>query len=288
VLAALYASTIINRDVYSNFEKAVKLYKSDSSAERVHFGVMLHDVRNAKVFEGIDLKTTPAIAVFNFPPIHQKASLKGNIYLINSDIDYSVGAVLNFVNARTNLKIKEKMNMMDVIVLIFMICLLGTIFYYLLKYKQSLVETLEYLQKQIKKRELWIFVSSCIFVIFMGCIIFVTLHGAPAFGQSDDIIEILINKQNRFQYGIEGFIASGLMLSSGLMLVALVMVLRNKDLKGNKKCTTGALVLLLFCVLYYLLIQMYTYKTPWHHTQDIYPPSSYIKGPITADHGMTI
>jgi len=68
------------------------------------------------------------------------------------------------------------------------------------------------------------------------------------------------------------------MLSRGLKIVALVTVLKNKEFDSSKKMTVGGLVLGLFLVIYYLLVVMYTYKTPWHQTQKHVSSDSYIKG----------
>lgn len=240
------------------------------------------------MFDSIELKTTPAMGVFNFPPAKQKSKLKGNIYLINSDIDYSVGALMNYVNIRASLNVKERMSFFDMAVMAALIAVLGAILVALLYNIESLAASMETLQEVIKKRSVWIFVSSMVFLFCMGCIVFTSLHGAPALGNGEDLFEMLINKQNRYQYGLEGFIASALMLSCGFMIVAMVNVLRNKEHNNQNKLRDGFIIFVLFFVLYFLLIQMYTYKTPWHTVQSIFPPDNYIKGPISVDHGMTI
>ena len=207
-VASVGAGCPICEDVYANFEKTAALLKADKSASKVHFGVILHDPRNAKVFEAIEIKTTPAMVVFNFPPIKQKQLLKGNIYFMNSDIDYSVGALLSFLNNRLSLAIKERMNTKDSIIITLLLGALCAAFVYLLKHKDSLIDTFETLQGYVKKREIWLMVSGCVFVIFMGGVVFSTLHGAPLYVPNSDIIEMFVNKQNRYQYGLEGFIAS--------------------------------------------------------------------------------
>ena len=94
------------------------------------------------------------------------------------------------------------------------------------------------------------------------------------------------SRQNRQQYGGEGYIASTLAaaISANFFFIYKVDKLFSEEFT-RKFATVAAMAIAAFLIQIY--IYCYSIKTPWYRTH-FWPPADYTRGPLMRDQGNNI
>lgn len=205
-----------------------------------------------------------------------------DVWFIKKDDVHDTQVQLDFINKRLNHEVEMKMPFTTIltknIILFSVLALFMTV---LIKLRPALIEP-----------TLWYVIAVFGYIVCTSGFIYSELHGMPMFRFDKDAygtmyISEYFMRQQRSQYGGEGYIVSIIAFLTSMFFLAFTRLEVIVDVTGDKRKVI--LIVLMICaylgVEFYLLC--YKIKTPWYGTT-FYPPAEYMRGPLARDQGTNI
>lgn len=140
-----------------------------------------------------------------------------------------------------------------------------------------------YLPQLVLNERVWLFLGLGVFMIGAGGFFSTTTTGAPFIGVKREGPEF-IQRGSRSQYGIEGFLITGLMILIAACLIGMIKLLKSKNI-SNSTLFVSLLVLVLVCLRAISFLEG-VFASKNFYNPSFFPPAYYIQGPLTADKGL--
>eukprot|EP00331_Platyophrya_macrostoma_P012595 CAMPEP_0176430626 /NCGR_PEP_ID=MMETSP0127-20121128/14357_1 /TAXON_ID=938130 /ORGANISM="Platyophrya macrostoma, Strain WH" /LENGTH=287 /DNA_ID=CAMNT_0017812535 /DNA_START=212 /DNA_END=1075 /DNA_ORIENTATION=- len=275
-------------ELYKEFQSVVQMYHYDDCMEYktegdivhrpVFFGKMSFSESTRSEFMDLGLKSVPDILILkpHFRSLNQdqkKVYFKKYLWqVMPSDGHVTATKILDYINqkAERNVVYRESIfGLLLVIAVLSSILAAGIMLF--LKFRPFFLNPV-----------VWTLGSYVIYYVCMSGVVFNIIHDTPYSGGQD-----WYAKDGHSQYAFEGYLMSGAILISGLLMLFVHFVGKVSD--GSR---TTSLVICSICIIgAFMLMQftgaVYQAKTGYYNPR-FYPPAHYIKGSIMKDQGNTI
>jgi len=280
-------------EVYESYKEAAAAYveakaiyptkEGENIKRSVFFAIIYYADDTRSIYQQTKVERVPDIFVTH--PKYARLTTEGHKdeyikkYLLDasrSSVYVGTQKVLEYVNVSVGRTVENKESVLK---LFYVLLILGIPF-------AALIRIYLRFKKLADNPIFWLIGSYFVYFVCMSGLVYCIIHGTPFSGSQGGELQWWASG-SRSQYGLEGWIMSGAISVTGIVLMLIQQVYHVAgDNRTQKMVICGLLILVVWFGMSFVE-DIYLKKGGWTQS-NFFPPGHYIKGGLMKDQGNTI